>query len=612
MDEEYLRLLSIINNDKSLSQRGLSSKADISIGKINNMIKNLMEKEYVYVEKSGKRLSYMLSDDGIRLLEASFKDNHLKKIILHEGGKKVIKQAVILAAGEREEFNVPVGMLPLPDETIIERVLDILEMNGIKDTIIVAGYKAEHYEELAKKRGIKVVNNPKYKWTGTMSSLAYAKDFIKDDFLLIESDLIFEDRVIEAVIKAKKRDLVVITNESGSGDEAFVEIRKGHLFKMSKDKHQLNKIDGEMIGVSKISLDVFNKMLEEFKYNTNPYLNYEYSLLDVSRNYDIGYLKLDDIIWGEVDNREQYEKVTKRIYPRLKRRENQAKEANIKASIVEALDIDEDEISNIIPSGGMTNKNYKVDIKDETYVLRIAGAGTDDMINRIEEKKNSILASSLNIDTEILCLDEVSGLKIAKFIKNAETLTGESSKKEENMKLTTGILKKLHTSGLKFENTFDVFEKIELYEKLLEKAKGKNYEDYYEIKEKVMKLQNMLKDLDVEILASHNDTVPENFVKNEERIYLIDWEYSGMNDPMWDLAAHSLECNFSKKDEELFLNIYFDGEPEEKFKKRILIYQICQDFLWATWTNIKEAKGDDFGSYGIDRYNRAKKNLELI
>ncbi|SUY45670.1 choline kinase [Clostridium putrefaciens] len=612
MDEEYLRLLSIINNDKNLSQRGLSSKADISIGKINNMIKNLMEEEYVYVEKSGKRLSYMLSDDGISLLEASFKDNHLKKIILHEGGKKVIKQAVILAAGEREEFNVPVGMLPLPDETIIERVLDILEMNGIKDVIMVTGYKSEHYEEIAKSRGIKIVQNPKYKWTGTMPSLACAKDFIKDDFLLIESDLIFEDRVIEAVIKAKKRDLVVITNESGSGDEAFVEIRKGHLFKMSKDKHQLNKIDGEMIGVSKISLDVFNKMLEEFKYNTNPYLNYEYSLLDVSRNYDIGYLKLDDIIWGEVDNREHYEKVTKRIYPRIKRRENQAKEANIKASIVEALDIDEDEISNIIPSGGMTNKNYKVDIKDETYVLRIAGAGTDDMINRIEEKKNSILASSLNIDTEILCLDEVSGLKIAKFIKNAETLTGESSKKEENMKLTTGILKKLHRSGLKFENTFDVFEKIELYEKLLEKAKGKNYEDYYEVKEKVMKLQNMLKDLDVEILASHNDTVPENFVKNEERIYLIDWEYSGMNDPMWDLAAHSLECNFSKKDEELFLNIYFDGEPEEKFKKRVLIYQICQDFLWATWTNIKEAKGDDFGSYGIDRYNRAKKNLELI
>ena len=612
MEEEYIKLLSIINNDKNLSQRGLAKKACVSIGKANNMIKRLMEKEYIHIEKSGKKLCYILSEEGISILEESFKDNYLKKIILHEGGRKVIKQAVILAAGEREEFSMPVGILSLPNETIVERVLNILEMNEVKDIIIVTGYNSEYYEDIAKKRGFKTVKNSKYKWTGTMPSLACAKDFIKDDFLLIESDLIFEERLIEAVIKAPKRDLVVITNESGSGDEAFVEIRKGHLFKMSKDKHQLNKIDGEMIGVSKLSLDVFNKMMEEFKYNTNPYLNYEYSLLDVSRNYDIGYLKLDDIIWGEVDNKEHYEKVTKRIYPRIKRRDDQSKEVNIKASIVKALGIDENEISNIIPSGGMTNKNYKVNIKDETYVLRIAGAGTDDMINRVEEKRNSILASSLNIDTEILYLDEFSGLKIAKFIKNAETLTGESAKKEENMKLTTDILKKLHTSGLKFKNTFDVFEKIELYEKLLEKAKGKNFEDYYEVKEKVMKLQYLLKELDVEIVASHNDTVPENFVKNEDRIYLIDWEYSGMNDPMWDLAAHSLECNFSKKDEELFLNIYFNGEPEEKFKKRVLIYQICQDFLWATWTNIKEAKGDDFGSYGVDRYNRAKKNLELI
>jgi thiamine kinase-like enzyme len=85
-----------------------------------------------------------------------------------------------------------------------------------------------------------------------------------------------------------------------------------------------------------------------------------------------------------------------------------------------------------------------------------------------------------------------------------------------------------------------------------------------------------------------------------------------MNDPMWDLAAHSLECSFSEDDEELFLSLYFGTMPEEKYIKRILIHKICQDFLWSIWTNIKEAKGDDFGTYGIDRYNRAKRNLEKI
>ena len=58
-----------------------------------------------------------------------------------------------------------------------------------------------------------------------------------------------------------------------------------------------------------------------------------------------------------------------------------------------------------------------------------------------------------------------------------------------------------------------------------------------------------------------------------------------------------------------YKSIFNTDYVEEKYKRKILIYKICQDFLWSLWTNIIEAKGDDFGSYGIDRYNRAKENL---
>lgn len=82
---------------------------------------------------------------------------------------------------------------------------------------------------------------------------------------------------------------------------------------------------------------------------------------------------------------------------------------------------------------------------------------------------------------------------------------------------------------------------------------------------------------------------------------------------MWDLAAHMLECDFSEDEEELFLQKYFGSSViEDRYKTKILIYKICQDFLWSIWTIIKEARGDDFGSYGIDRYNRARKNLYEI
>jgi len=114
----------------------------------------------------------------------------------------------------------------------------------------------------------------------------------------------------------------------------------------------------------------------------------------------------------------------------------------------------------------------------------------------------------------------------------------------------------------------------------------------------------------------HNDLVPENLVKSGDgKVFLIDWEYAGMNDPMWDIAAHSLECEFTPEDEELFLSLYLQqDEIPLEIQQRVIMNKIFQDFLWSIWTIIKEAKGDDFGQYGINRFNRARENLnhELI
>ncbi len=78
------------------------------------------------------------------------------------------------------------------------------------------------------------------------------------------------------------------------------------------------------------------------------------------------------------------------------------------------------------------------------------------------------------------------------------------------------------------------------------------------------------------------------------------------------VAAHCLENGFNSDEEELFLKTYFKQEPKESYKTRVLINKIYQDFLWSLWTKVKEASGDDFGDYGIERYNRAKENLNLL
>ena len=612
--DKWHKILYMINDNKYVSQRELSDKSGLSIDGVNSIIKELEEMEYITIDREKRNSGYKTTKKGIESLEKQIQVEKNKKINIHQEEYKKVTQAVILAAGRKEEFGKPVAFLEINEKLIIDRFMDILSENGIEKVIIVTGYKSEYYEEYAKnKNNIVLVKNDKYKWTGTMTSLSMIKDVIDDDFLLLENDIVFEERAIKEILKSKNRDCMVITSESGSGDEALVEIRDGYVYKMSKDIHQFNKIDGEMIGISKISYEVFEKMLEQFKHNINPYLNYEYMLMDIGREYKIGYKKIDDLVWSEIDSMKHYDRFIHRTYNKLLRKEQEIKINNIKNKLVKILDIDSDEIEEIASAGGMTNKNYLVKISGDEYILRMPGNGTESMINRVNEKHNSTLANELDIDTDILYFDEVSGIKMSKLIEDAETVNSQTAKREENMELITSILRKLHNSGVEFNNEFNVFRQVEKYEDLLERAQGKNFNDYKEIREKVMNLENELEILGIDLRPCHNDTVPENFIKGKDKLYLIDWEYSGINDPMWDLAAHIIECDFDKDEEELFLQKYFkSNEVEYKYKKKILIYKICQDFLWSLWANIKEAKGDDFGSYSIDRYNRAKENLLRI
>ena len=139
------------------------------------------------------------------------------------------------------------------------------------------------------------------------------------------------------------------------------------------------------------------------------------------------------------------------------------------------------------------------------------------------------------------------------------------------------------------------------------------YEGWPEFKPKVMALESRLNKIGIELTACHNDAVPENFIKAEDgTIYLIDWEYSGMNDPMADFAALFIESEFSEDSQDYFLRKYYQDAIPSQVKERILCYEILWDTLWAQWTVIKEACGDDFGSYGLDRYTRAKENYKQL
>ena len=273
---------------------------------------------------------------------------------------------------------------------------------------------------------------------------------------------------------------------------------------------------------------------------------------------------------------------------------------------IEKLLSKEEEIVNVERLGGMTNNNYLVETTNRKFIVKFFGKGTDKLINRIAEKNNLEKLRDLELDVENYIFDINEGIKVNEYIENATTFDAHYIKTKN--KEVAEILQKVHGSGKELEGEFKIFDEIKKYEDLIQ---GEiKYAYYDKIRDKVFGLQSHLEEIGIDRKSCHIDLVPENFIEDENgRVYLIDWEYSSMNDPMWDLAALFLESNYRKSEEGDFFKYYYSEKTPVSIAK-IMIYKILQDFLWSLWTIYKEEQGAEFGSYGQDRYNRCLKNLK--
>ena len=265
----------------------------------------------------------------------------------------------------------------------------------------------------------------------------------------------------------------------------------------------------------------------------------------------------------------------------------------------------EEEVLSVEQLGGMTNQNYLVKTTNKQYIVKFFGKGTEKLINRQDEKYNLELLKNLDLDVKNYLFDIEAGIKVNEYIESAITLDSTSIKTKFDK--IAPILQTIHASGKELRGEFAPFEEIKKYESLIEEKIP--YANYEVVREEVFSLEKRLADLGVDRKSCHIDLVPENFIESPQgRLYLIDWEYSSMNDPMWDLAALFLESEFSLQEEEAFLSRY-ESDQTPVSREKIAIYKILQDTIWSLWTVYKEEQGADFGDYGVNRYQRAVKGL---
>lgn len=279
------------------------------------------------------------------------------------------------------------------------------------------------------------------------------------------------------------------------------------------------------------------------------------------------------------------------------------------AVLCRVLDVPFEEIDEIYLLGGMTNKNWLLGTKSKgKYVVRLPGTATREFICWSNERANNLVASGIGISPEVVYLDPETGLKVTRYIPNAETLTPFTIHK--HIQSVAELFAKLHATEPSMNNRFDFIVEFDRYRTMMAKRSLFLDSSLDCVLQALPRLLARLEDLGVDWRNAHCDPVAENFVLERSiegesvKLFLVDWEYSGLMDPMWDVAALFFESRLSPESRGAFLKHYaleFGGLDVDVALEKILIYQILQNILWHTWTLVKEADGDDFGTYADDR-----------
>lgn len=261
----------------------------------------------------------------------------------------MIKEAVILAGGLGSRFlgrthYMPKGFIEIDKTPMVELSIQKLLKCDVNHIIIGTGHCNEYYDHLKSKYPeIETIKNENYINTSSMGTLARCAPLIKEDFFLLESDLIYEIRAFDILNKDKRQNVILASGETKSGDEVYLSTYPNQALNVaSKNIKEIDAVAGELTGISKISLPFLQKMLTYYSSNLPEKIKIDYENVfaavnktlisnkaltpkdegeDAIDNSLIYVNKDENFTWCEVDDEGMLERALNTVYPRIKEKE---------------------------------------------------------------------------------------------------------------------------------------------------------------------------------------------------------------------------------------------------------------------------------------------------
>ncbi|MEE8336929.1 MAG: choline/ethanolamine kinase family protein [Dehalococcoidia bacterium] len=251
---------------------------------------------------------------------------------------------------------------------------------------------------------------------------------------------------------------------------------------------------------------------------------------------------------------------------------------------------------------GLTNRNYLIDCGDRSYVLRLAGPATGRYIDRTREAAHARAAHAAGIAPALFFADPETGTMLTEYLPLAP-VTGDAIRNDPAQQRRCALaLRRLHALSPPFEGRFDPFEHIDRYLAVLAALDGAPPAELGAVQRAVEPLRALVATASVR--SCHVDTYCENFLDDGRRTLMIDWEYSGTGDPVWDLANLSRENALDAQAGAELLRAYAGTQPAPELRARFELYKPLCDLFWAAWCLVQVAAGNDTGDWALSARRR--------
>jgi len=262
-------------------------------------------------------------------------------------------------------------------------------------------------------------------------------------------------------------------------------------------------------------------------------------------------------------------------------------------------------------SGGLTNTNYKVTVDGTPFFVRVPGESTELLaVDRKNEYTNSKAAAEAGVGPNVLYYLPEYQVMVLEFIEGT-TMSKDALNAPGMPTRMAQAIKKLH-AGPRFLTDFNMFRLTEYYLKICEERSIPIPDGYLERMSTVNEIEKAMSINPLPTVPCNNDLLAENYIDDGKSLRLIDYEYSGNNDPCFELGNTCQEMEFNEEQIREVCAAYF-GEASDSLIARMKLNMVMSDVGWGLWAAIQEKISTieyDFWGWAIERWGRAEEKMD--